>query len=238
MEKRIRRAVAVLVVTLGSATLMSTTALPASADQAECTGSATSAQYHHLVVPGGETCVLRESTVTGNIRVLPGGTLVAEASTIGGSIIGHDVNRIMVGRTEVAGSVIVVGGAPSGPPPVALSMCATSVAGNVIIQQVTGGIGVRPYIPGFDPAGGMAARCGAARNEIGGNLIVSNNISFRMLVQDNDVRGNLVVVHNTGAGPKSFIGNSIDGNLVCAENEQPLTVSGNEAGQVVGQCAG
>ncbi len=114
-------------------------------------------------------------------------------------------------------------------PPVAAFVCATTVQGNVIIQQVTGGIGICTHIPGLDPPTGLAARCGSVRNEIGGNLIVSNNSSFRALVQNNIVHGNMRVVHNTGPGPKVVTGNEVDRSLACVANEEPFTAEGNSA---------
>lgn len=235
-SRRTLRGVRLVVVTAASSALLSVAPHPASAEQVECTGSVTAGSYRHLVVPEGATCVLQRSVVTGNVRVLPGGTFVAEASAIGGAIVGHDVNRIMVGRSTIGRNIVVHGGQPVSPPPVAVSVCGTSIAGNVIVQQVTGGIGLRTYIPGFDSPVGIGARCGSVRNEIGGNLIVSNNVSFRALVQNNVVHGNMLVVQNAGPGPKTFTGNQVAGTIVCIDNDEPFTASGNQAASTSGQC--
>lgn len=209
---------------------------PAFAEQTECTSSLPPGTYGHIVVPGGATCILRDSVVSGNVRALPGGTLVAETTQIGGNLIGRDVNRLQVGRSAVGGNIVVHGGQPVSGPPLAFSVCATSVDGNVIIQKVTGGIGVRTSIP-TDPPTGLGARCGSVRNEIGGNLIVSNNDSFRTLVLNNIVRGNMRVVNNRGPGEKTFAGNEVAGSLVCVRNEEPFTSSANSAARTSGQCA-
>lgn len=210
---------------------------PALAEQTQCTSSLPPGTYGHIVVPRGATCTLQDSVVTGNVRVLPGGALVAERTEIGGNLMGHDVTRIRVGLSAIGGNIVVVGAEPVGPPPVAVFVCATSVDGNVVIKQVTGGIGVRTFLPGFDPPNGNSSRCGSIRNEIGGNLIVSNNDSFRTLVLNNIVRGNVRVVNNRGPGEKTFTGNEVGGSLVCVRNEEPFTSSANSAVRTSGQCA-
>lgn len=212
---------------------------PAFAEQSEreCVGSLPAGTYDNLVVPSGATCELLGVVVNGNVRVLSGGTLAVETSEIAGSIIGHDVNRIFVGRSTVGRNIVVIGGEVVGATGATIAICATTVNGNVVIQQVTGGIGVRTFIPGFDFPGSFSARCGATPNTIRGNLVVSNNASLRMLVQDNVVRNNLLAVHNTGSGSKVVTRNTVGNALICTENDPPFFGEGNTARQTKGQCS-
>ncbi len=210
---------------------------PAFAEQSECAGMLPPGTYEDLIVPSGATCELRDVVVQGNVRVLSGGTLFVETSEIAGNVVGHDVNRIFVGRSTVGGNIIVIGGEVVGAPGATVAICATVVNGNVVIQRLTGGIGVRAFIPGFDPPSGLSARCGSTPNTIGGNLNVSNNASVRMLVQGNVVENNLLAVHNTGPGAKIVTRNQVANAVICIENEPPFIGEGNTARHAKGQCS-
>lgn len=234
MRRKLAGVIVSIAVSIGTVGLPATGA-GAFDEEVECTGPLGPGTYPHVVVPSGATCDLSDSVVSGNVRVLPGGTLFLETTQVGGNVVGHDVTRVLIGRSTVDGNIVVIGGeAPFGG---TVLLCATSVSGNVIVQQVTGGIGVRTYIPGFDFPAGFAARCGAASNEIAGNLVVSNNNSIRILVHDNLVEHNLLAVNNSGPGPKVFRDNRVGHVLVCLKNEELFTAHGNTAEKAKAQCS-
>ena len=235
-SRPMRASGALFAVTLLSMSAVALQARPAHGAPTECRDATPAGTYADLVVPEEATCTLRGSVVHGNVRVLPGGTLFVDSTTVAGHILGRDVNRLFVGRSSIGGNIVVNGGEVRGALGATLAVCATNTEGNVVIQHVTGGIGVRTHLPGFDPPNGFSARCGSVRNTIAGNLIVSNNASIRMLVQDNVVHRNLIVVNNAGTGQKVITRNLVDNVVACHENDQPFRGDANAAVRLSGQC--
>jgi hypothetical protein len=153
-----------------------------------------------LGVPPGAACVLDGTTVTGNVTVR--GSLVAIFVQISGNLIGIDARSLQLSASTVGGNVIAVQttGGPN-------HLCDSTIGGNVIVQGSSSSA--------FWNIGYV---CDSGALTVGGNLTFQNN---------------------QGGG---FIsGNTIGGNLDCHNNDPSPTSPGSAntvGGDKKGQCAG
>jgi len=151
------------------------------------------------VVPDGQTCILFQTTVTGNVMVR--GTLSALFVVISGNLIGEQAESLGLDATTVGGNLVAVqtSGGPS-------HLCNSTIGGSVIVLQSSSSA--------FWNIGYV---CDSGGLTVGLNLIFSNN---------------------TGGG---FIAaNTIGGNLDCNANTPAPTKPGSDnivGGSKKGQCA-
>ncbi|MEH1164255.1 M64 family metallopeptidase [Micromonospora sp. CPCC 205539] len=73
-----------------------------------CTSVVTGRHAGPLVITTGATC-LRGATVSGGVTVRPGATLVAERSSIAGSVLSTDATAVELLNTDVRGAVTLTG---------------------------------------------------------------------------------------------------------------------------------
>ncbi len=198
-------------------------------------GAALSGTYHNLTVTHIAYVRKRDNLkVTGNLTLAPGSCL--DAFSLGTVQVGHNVN-VEKGATLALGCAPGSNG-PPGIPPCGYSVAADTVGGNITADQpltmyltaVTVGGNVTSYGGGFSAkglsfpvksmdiggnlvlqgwTGGQGAWIGALRNQVAGNMIVSDNVG-----------------HRPGDGGIPNDSTEIDGNtvgrdLVCENNTPP-----------------
>lgn len=225
-------------------------------------GTALSGSYHNLTVTGiayvdnGATL-----DVSGNLTVAPGACL--DAFSLGSVHVGHNV-QVGPGATLALGCAPgsngpppikpcgfdvaddTVGGNITADQPLTMYLTAVTVGGNVVssgggfstpglsfpVKSMT--IGGNLVLEGWQ--GGPGAWIGALRNQVGGNLIVSDNVGFRP--------------GDDGSNDSTeVLGNTVGRNLIC-QNNTPAAQYGdayapeigngpNTVGRnAIGECAG
>lgn len=158
------------------------------------------------VVAGNECGLASTATITGNVLVEPGGTLVDNGATINGNLVSTGAARVVVGyRGYVAGNVVIEhtsGGRTY--------LCATTVEGNAVLD---GNSGTALYVGGT--TGTSDEGCGSSL-AIAGNLQVADNMAPvyvghpKATNATNDVAGNIAVTGDSGGG--TVMGNRALGN--------------------------
>lgn len=197
-------------------------------------GTALSGPYHNLTVSGiayvanGATL-----TVSGNLTLAPGSCL--DAFSTGTVQVGHNV-IVGTGATLALGCAPgsngppplapcyytttddTVGGNITADQPETMYLTAVTVGGNVVSNG--GGFGT----PGLSfPVknmnihgnlilqgwhGGPGAWIGALRNQVGGNVVISNNVGYRP-------------GENNPNDSTEVVGNTVGKNLICQNNTPP-----------------
>jgi hypothetical protein len=152
----------------------------------------------NIVVPDGATCTLIKATVTGNVKVGRGASLVVESllleepkSTIAGNVQADHCGQVFIG----------------GPGQV--------VGGNVQIQHCTGESGIlQLHLGGNFQCHDNTADCFADSDLVGGNVQVNNNVSPGVPsdISDNSILGNLQCQGNSPAPTDSSGANTVEGN--------------------------
>ncbi len=138
----------------------------------------------------GSGCVLNGTTVTGNVKVNSGGSLVASGATIGGDLQGTSATSITItestairGNVQINGatSVTISGGSTirgnvqiNGASSVAIE-AGVAIGGNLQIEGTTGNV----YVASSSIKGNVQVQNGAAclaieRDTVGGHLQVQN----------------------------------------------------------------
>jgi hypothetical protein len=196
----------------------------------------------NLVVPAGNTCQLQNVTVTGNVQVGKGASLLVEPVTGQTVTIGGNVQATHCQFVQLlpSGTVSVGGGT-------------ISVGGNVQIRNCTGLSGYNAHpsaVPGaqITISGNFAcdhnsAGCSAIQGSVRGNVQVNNNSNRSGPGADVEltvVGGNVQVNKNNSGSFASLVAvNTIGGNLQCAGNTPGVLGGGNTVtGNKLGQCAG
>jgi hypothetical protein len=225
--------------------LLATASVASAQNTFQCTGTISdgSTINGNLVVPANATCTLDNVTVTGNVGVGTGALLnVSPASgqtvKINGNLTADQCNSVTLAGAEV--SVI-------------------SIAGNVTIQNCTGG-SVGYVGPGITIGGNFVCAddpqttCSADNGVVHGNLTVENNtlqasnvITFSEVL-GNKINGNAEISSNAVTSGNTAVlagGNTIGGNLLCFDNSPPptdnvfgVTSPNTVGGHKQGQCAG
>lgn len=203
--------------------------IAASARAQTCSTTITGGTYTDLLVPADATCTLQCVTVTGNIVVQSGATLIAESncetqSSVGGNVITVDAACVFLPTNAtgaIGGNVIAIGtDAQSGSK--CNVLCPTKVSGNVAILGSPSGS--QPW--GF---------CSEAGFTVGGNFEFANN-GTSATIESETIHGNLLFDNNTDGG--LIFANTIGGNLQCSGNTGSLTGSGNTvSGAKLEQCS-
>ena len=197
-------------------------------------GADLSGSYHNLTVTHVAFVRRRDTLkVSGNLTLAPGACL--DAFSLGTVQVGHNVN-VEKGATLALGCAPGSNG-PPGIPPCRYSVAADTVGGNITADQpltmyltaVTVGGNVVSYGGGFSSpglsfpvksmniggnlvlqgwTGGPGAWIGALRNQVGGNMIMSNNVGDRPGENGNN-------------DSTEVDGNTIGKNLICENNTPP-----------------
>jgi len=220
----------VTLTTLAAAMLLTAGAASA-APPHRCSGSldnpgVLSGTYRTKVVVSGFCTTVGPTTVVGNLFVQRGSALIADDFTVTGDV------HVQVGATLVGGPTEE--GDESGPPPppsfhVGGNLIATrplgvvlhgsDIAGNVVENGGGGGFTC-------DPSGIFAAFDSPVfsvigeGSHVGGNVKISGLTSCWLGLTHSQIDGSVHVLHNNLADPDAIeiLDNDIGGNIVCEQN--------------------
>lgn len=211
-----RRLLYLGVATLTAALTVGGLASPAMAARATfCTGTLAPGSYGAVIVPAGAVCTSDGPvTIRGGVRVDPGGSFIlggeGGTSTIIGGISATDPAQVQVHFATIIGRVDIRGGSGAFGGPFGIFF--STIEDN----HITGGVTIDGY-DGF--------WLGFIRNRVGGNVVLTNNVS----VADPD--------------SNEYVTNSIRGNLICSGNSPAPQIGDSEgepnvvSGRKTGQCA-
>lgn len=199
----------------------------AGADSISCSSTINGGTLPNVVVPAGQTCVITNATINGNVQgEIDSKTFIAN-STINGNVEGQDAEMIQLINVIVNGNVGIAGGEVDDTTPFTFdyAICGTLVTGNV---SITGS--------GGDAFVYTSPNCGSRTTQIKGNLLIEGNTA-RVRMIGIIVGRNATILNNTSTTEKTLINSTIGKNLTCSGNSDPLTVDSNTADKLIGQCA-
>ena len=208
----------------------------ATAGETLCVGVLTGA-HDNVIVPSGAACTLQGAQVKGNVQIQSEGSLLANATVIGGNVQGGNVNFVLLQfQTQVGGDLQIKGsnaGTTSG------HDILTSVGGDSQLEENAGTV----FVDAATIGGDLEVKKNTGRLEIEFNL-VSGNVKIEdnvvpptgMSILGNRTPAGLQVVKNSGAGPKQVVSNTVGGNLQCFENAASFVGGPNAAAKAEGQC--
>jgi hypothetical protein len=183
-----------------AAVALALVALPvasAHADTIPCPGNIINRTVLNVVVAGN--CVIRNSTVDGNIEVKTGGNLTVIGSTIKGSVQSEGANRVrLLPYVALARETVVIGD-------VQIKDMAPSTLVSVIQEAEIGGTILLDT---------NAAPINVLANQVKGDVQLFQN-TRRIVLRDNIIDGNLQCTSNRPR-PVNGGGNVVEGN---AENQ-------------------
>ncbi len=154
---------------IGAAALL--LAMPAVAEERQCTGTIGPVYLDNIFVPDGASCVLNRTRANGNVVVGTGASLIANGVSINGNLQAEGAQSVVVqGRSSFGGSVQLVKGGSA-------SIDAARVKGDILFDENTGPLSASANTVGgslqaFKNMGGVAIN----RNRIDGNLQCKENI--------------------------------------------------------------
>jgi hypothetical protein len=192
-----------------------------------CVGTLPPGTYQNVFVPRGASCVLSNSTLTGNLEALEGSlSLITSDNRIAGNIQADKVvEGVRLLRDEVGGDVNIVEGRGS----FYLVLGLTLSKGNINVIKSNNNIQIH------------------LNRVLNGNIKAEDNTANLFFsVQANMVfdpvrrtGGNVQVFKNTGTGPKLILNNTARENVQCKENVPLLIGTPNFTiqGKVEDQCA-
>jgi hypothetical protein len=224
----------------------------AGASTKACVGVLGPVVVDNVVVPGHASCLLDATQVSGNVIVMPGGSLRATINgVIGGDIVGMrnstvSISRIDLGgdlecigcrrvnifESEVAGSVHLLGTVEL------VSVAASTIVGD--LDVVAGAANVSINRGGVFGALVVSKTTGplvVVRQFIGRDAMIVDNVSPLGLTLTENLFGESLTF-SRNLGPSTLSLNTIAETLACFDNEPPPTGSGNVAAAVSGQCVG
>ena len=206
----------------------------AKADDYYCSGTVYDGYFDNVIVPYGAKCVLKRTTVDGNVMVEERGALVTRKAYIDGSIKAYGAKFVRIFKTYVGGNVQIekTKGRAS-------KICRSAIYGDVQLFE--------NYVP-------FEVGCGEKKgNYIGGNLQVEKNyvnprrfkdfVDYAISIQYNKIEGDLQFFENKSKSkdytPLDFwiYKNKIYGNLQCYDNyPDPMGDKNFVYGNAEGQC--
>jgi hypothetical protein len=201
----------------------------ASANDTNCIGTLTG--FHDdVVVPEGASCNILNAQIKGNVKALPGSTLLMS----GGTTVGGSIDSDKAENTQIFGAGNVVRGniqvKEGGNGVQGVSVCGVTMPeGNIQIEKMFGGI--------FVGGAGCAAFGGGNRLAKGGIKVEENFVTatFGLQIGQNRV-DQLQVFKNNGPGAKTVTGNIVRQNLQCKKNRGAFVGGPNTARHRQGQC--
>jgi len=222
---------------ISSVLLLALVAAPASAATApdiECSGELTAVTVHNVTVPGGGSCVLHDSTVSGQVSAGAESYFQAVRTRIAGDVVGTAAQTVFVDRGSS------VGGSVRASQVAQVFLFSSRVRKNVKVDRATdqvficgstlerGSIKVmrsaRNIVIGGQPSGGCAGN--SVRR--GSMSVLWNNTDVQLVVSRNRFpKGNLLVAGNTGSSEKIVKGNLGGRHIKCRSNGPQLRASNN-----------
>jgi hypothetical protein len=198
--------------------------LAVSGGNTRCVGTLPPGTYRNVTVPEGESCVLENSIVLGNVTAREDSRLTLFNVRVEENVHGLKADVVSIsafpfGAGSVGGNVHVHG-ADS---PALFSVFINNIdvmRGNVHVEM--------------NNAGGI----GVINNTVAlGNILIQHNaaVSFNT-IRDNRVAQNVVVIGNRGPGPKTVQNNFLSGKVLCFGNDEPFIGGPNFAQSSEGQC--
>jgi hypothetical protein len=245
-------------VTLGIATLgLSLTVFAATPAQAvnNCPGGTINATTvsGNVVIPGGVTCLITDSTITGTVSVQPNGGLHTIFSTVKGSVTANHPNEFeLFGSTTGPVTINGSGNAPANE----FAVCGSLISGAFQANSIASVVEELK----LGDEDGEICEGGSGRVDVTGAVSFVNNATEIGLEapegQFSAYGGSISASGNTGevgvirahfAGGGSFTNNSgsetklednvFKGTLSCSGNNPAPVGSGNTAAAKTGQCA-
>lgn len=187
----------------------------------ECHGALTGT-FQNVVVPSGSNCFLLNSTLSGNLKALPGSQISTSNNTIAGNIQADGATFVDLVGDHVGGNIDIVGG-PAGFQTGFLDYRirgATVAEGNIHVLKNQRTVFVEQ------------------NTLVKGNIQVEDNFNLvNLIVQANSVPRNIQVYKNRGPGPKTVDFNIAGQSIQCFENEPTFNGQPNTAPKLEGQCA-
>jgi hypothetical protein len=198
--------------------------LQSTESEVHCIGFLIGGTFQNVTVPTGTFCSLQDAVLTGNLKALPGSQLSTLNNTIAGDIQADKALFVDLVGDRVGGNIEIVDGNPEGSSQAGFLdyrvRGATVFQGNIHIIKNRGNVFVEQNV--LDK----------------GNIKVEDNFNLiQLLVQDNQVPGNIQVFKNSGSGPKVVRDNVAGQAIQCWENVPILFAEGNVAPKLEGQCA-
>jgi hypothetical protein len=206
----------------------------AAAPDVECTGELTGITARNLTVPAGSTCVLRDSTVTGQVSVSAASYFQVARTRIAGDVSATDAQTLFLDRRSVVrGSVRAKGVAQ-------VFLFSARVAKSVKVDHTTAQVficgatvergSIRVLRSTRDIVIGDPGVGGCAGNTVrrGDMSVLWNETDVQLVVSGNRFpRGNLLVAGNFGPSRKVVRGNSGGNHIACEQNSGQFRASKN-----------
>jgi hypothetical protein len=206
----------------------------AAAQDAECTGELSAAVVRNLTVPAGATCVLRDSTVTGQVSVSAASYFQAARTRIAGDVSATDAQTLYLDRrTAVHGGVRADRVAQ-------VFMFSTRIRKSVKVDHTTAQVficgttvergSIRVIRSARDIVIGDPGDGGCAGNTVrrGDMSVLWNKTDVQLVVSGNRFpRGNLLVAGNFGPSRKVVRGNFGGNHIACEQNSGQFRASKN-----------
>ena len=181
-----------------------------------CEGDVDGGTVGDVEVKNDGVCTLTGVTVTGNVKVVDGASLVIVNGVVHGNVQGDGAFSVEVRGTSVRGNVQIQNGR-------FVIVADAAVHGDIQVEKANHLDDGTVLVTGNDVTGG--------------NIQIAENRVLMLDVSANVVRnGNLQVFKNGGGGDKLVADNDVAQNLQCKENASPFTAAGNVAGDREGQC--
>jgi hypothetical protein len=188
----------------------------------ECHGGLTGT-FQNVIVTSGSFCFLFNSTLTGNLKILPGGQVTTTNNTIAGDIQADKALFVDLIRDRVGGNIEIFEG--PGRDPFMFGFLdyrvreATVLEGNIHVMKNQGNVFVEQ------------------NTLVKGNIQVEDNFNlFQLIVEHNQVPRNIQAYKNMGSGPKVVRFNIAGQSVQCFENQPVFAGFPNTAPNLEGQC--
>jgi hypothetical protein len=166
----------------------------------------------NVLVPQGETCVITDSTINGNITASENSSLDAKGTTISGNIDAGKIERLTLHDNDISGNVTIKEGETADGNDVAIDHN-TLTNGSLKIEKMAGDISITDNT--------------VTKGDI---AIIENRIgeAYELLVDGNTVaQSGLKVEKNSGLGDKSVTNNEGGQDLSCQDNAVPFVGTPN-----------
>ena len=168
-----------------------------------CVGMLTGA-HDNVIVPSGAACTLQGAQVKGNVQIQSEGSLLANASMIGGNVEGGNVNFVLLQFETRVGGDLQIKGSNAGT--ISGHDILTFVGGDSQLEENAGTV----FVDAATIGGDLEVKKNTGRLEIefnlvGGNVKIEDNVvpPTGMSILGNRTPGNLQVVKNSGLGPEA-----------------------------------
>ncbi len=242
-------AAALCFVLLGTGTASVASATEMSSAVTCSQGAVAPGTYASLTITGSCAIPFGTVNVRGNLIIARNAVLFAASPaatlTVDGNALVHSGASFILGCSQAFGCKTEtedrINGNVVANQPLALIFHSNTIGGNLSLHGGGGGLSCagRPQLQG------APAYSTFEDNHIGGNALVSGYASCWFGFIRNEVRGNVVLTHNTLLDPDAMeiVTNKVSGNLICFHNDPAPQVGDSEgatnivSGQKLGQCA-